>query len=91
MQRKETIPRDVSVLPIYTGLKDKTIPQIKIHMCKLQACPNKKAEKRRKIRTRMYKYNRSEYFRTRDYRAFLNSALNRSSEFHGIEGLHSYT
>jgi hypothetical protein len=60
-------------------------------MRKLQACLNKKAEKRRQVRTRMYKYNRSEYFRRRDYGAFLNSALNRSSEFHGIEGFHNNT
>ena len=60
-------------------------------MRKLQACLNKKAEKRRQVRTRMYKYNRSEYFRRRDYGAFLNSALNRSSEFHGIEGFHNHT
>jgi hypothetical protein len=89
LQRKEPIPTDVRVLPVYAGVDGKTIPQIKTHIRKLQACLNKKAEKRRQVRTRMYKYNRSEYFRKRDYGAFLNSALNRSSEFHGIEGFHS--
>ena len=63
LQRKEPIPTDVRALPVYVGVRGKTIPQIRTHMRKLQACLNKKAEKRRQVRTRMYKYNRSEYFR----------------------------
>ena len=90
LQRKEPIPSDARG-PVYEGVEGKTIPQIKAHMRKLQACLNKKAEKRAQVRTRMYKYNRSEHFRKRDYGAFLNSALNRSSEFHGIEGFHTNT
>ena len=90
LQRKEPIPSDARG-PVYEGVEGKTTPQIKAHMRKLQACLNKKAEKRAQVRTRMYKYNRSEHFRKRDYGAFLNSALNRSSEFHGIEGFHTNT
>ena len=43
------------------------------------------------IKTRMYKYNRSEYFKLRNYGAFLNSALNKYSSFKGIEGYHTET
>jgi hypothetical protein len=39
----------------------------------------------------MYKYNRTEFFRNRDYGPFLNSALNRFSNFNGIEGFHTST
>jgi hypothetical protein len=39
----------------------------------------------------MYKYNRSEHFRTRNYGAFLNSALSKFNNFQGIEGFSTTT
>lgn len=39
----------------------------------------------------MYKYNRSEHFRTRNYGAFLNSALSKYNSFKGIEGFATAT
>ena len=39
----------------------------------------------------MYKFNRSEHFRNRNYGAFLNSALNKVTNFTGIEGVHTTT
>jgi hypothetical protein len=91
IQREMPIPKPLLHLPVYSKINNPTAATVKKTLRKLQQRLNRKAEKRATIRTRMYKYNRTEFFRNRDYGPFLNSALNRFSNFNGIEGFHTST
>jgi hypothetical protein len=86
IQREIPIPKTLLHLPVYSKINNPTAATVKKTLRKLQHRLNIKAEKRATIRTRMYKYNRTDFFRNRDYGPFLNSALNRFSNFNGIEG-----
>ena len=91
IQHGMPIPKTLLHLPVYSKIKNPTAATVKKTLRKLQHRLNIKAEKRATIRTRMYKYNRTEFFSNRDYGLFLNSALNRFSNFNGIEGFHTST
>ena len=76
---------------MYTSIVQPNAKRVGTKLRDLQQRLNKKAEKRTTIRARMYKYNRSEHFRTRNYGAFLNSAPSKFNNFQGIEGFFTTT
>ena len=86
LKRETNIPQELARQPVYTSIIQPNAKRVGTKLRELQQRINKKAEKRTTIRARMYKYNRSEHFRTRNYGAFLNSALSRFNNFQGIEG-----
>ena len=91
INRDTQIPQHILKSDIYTNLSDTTAESVAAEIKTLQHRLHRKAEKRTQIRARMYKFNRSEHFRNRNYGAFLNSALNKVTNFTGIEGVHTTT
>ena len=85
LKREMSIPQELEKHPVYTSIEQPNARRVGNKLRELQQRLNKKAEKRTTIRARMYKYNRSEHFRTRNYGAFLNSALSKFNNFQGIE------
>jgi hypothetical protein len=91
LKRGTSIPEDLKELPVYVSIAEPNVKRVGLKLRYLQQRLNKKAEKRTKIRARMYKHNRSEHFRNRNYGAFLNSALSKFNNFKGIEGFSTHT
>jgi hypothetical protein len=90
-KRDTQIPQHIKNSDIYTNLPDKSVESVAAEVKTLQHRLNREAEKRTQIRARMFKFNRSEHFKNRNYGAFLNSALNKVTTFTGIEGIHTTT
>jgi hypothetical protein len=91
IKRDTQIPQHIQNSNIYTNLTDKSEESVAAEVQTLQHRLNRKAEKHTQLRARMYKFNRLEHFKNRNYGAFLNSALNKVTTFTGIEGIHAIT
>jgi hypothetical protein len=91
LKRGTSIPEELKELTVYTSITEPNVKRVGTKLREVQQRLNKKNEKRTKIRARIYKYNRSEHFRTRNYGAFLNSAPSKLYNFKGIQGFSTTT